>query len=522
MARWPQTMLASASRLRIYGLIAWALVSVVVIADSIPAAGSVSELADEQILGRTIADFDVRIPQLMATYDVPGVGVALVQHGTLVWSNAYGYANVDAADPMTVEAVVRAESISKSVTAWGVMRLVERGLVDLDDPVAGYLRRSALANNGFPDDDLTLRQLLSHTAGMPLGTIGVEYSPHDNVPTLDENLLQEAHLVREPGTSFSYSNVGFDVLELVIEEVTGENFARYMDREVLQPLGMSDSSFAWSEDFARAVPTGYDLRGRPVPPYVYPAKASGGLFTTVEDLGRFVSAGMAAPSSSASAVLELGSIEQMYTPTVKISGLFRFVTPAYGLGYFVEDLPSGERVVWHGGQGSGWMTDFHGIPETGDGIVIVSNSQRSWPLIAHVLLMWTEASGLGPVGFSNIVAATRATWLLVGSVLLVSLWQLWRVGTKLRSGHRAVAPLARRARFARFGEAFAGIGLIGILVWGMSQDYLFVSSVFPTATSWLGIATAALAVVLLLSAATPPTCRRSHGPERSCSREEIP
>lgn len=521
MPRWFQSMLASVSRLRIDRLVTWFLVSVVMIAASAPTALSVSELADDQILDSAIADFNARIPELMATYGVPGVGVALVQRGTLAWSSAFGYADLDGAQPMTVSAVVRAESISKSVTAWGVLRLVEQGLIDLDDPVAGYLRQSVLATNVLPEDDLTLRQLLSHTAGMPLGTIGIEYSPRGDVPSLEEDLLREVRIVGDPGASFSYSNVGFDVLELVIEEVTGEDFARFMAREVLQPLGMTDSSFAWNEDFASAVPTGYDLSGRPVPPYVYAAKASGGLFATVEDLGRFVAAGMLGPSSVASPVLKLDSIEQLYTPTAEISGLFRFVAPAYGLGYFVERLPSGERVVWHGGQGSGWMTDFHAIPETGNGIVIVTNSQRSWPLIAHVLLMWTEANDLSPVGFSSIVGATSALWLLIGFVLLASLWRMWRIGRELRSGYRAVAPLARRARFLRIGQVWVGVGLVWVLVWAVSQDYLFMSSIFPTATSWLGIATAALALVLLASAVMPPTCQRSLDPQRNHLREEI-
>ena len=87
---------------------------------------------------------DGRIPQLLNQYDVPGVGIALVRDGELVWSGVYGYADLEHERPMTIDAICRAESISKSITAWGVMRLVEQGLVGLDDPVQQYLGTWAL------------------------------------------------------------------------------------------------------------------------------------------------------------------------------------------------------------------------------------------------------------------------------------------------------------------------------------------------------------------------------------------
>jgi hypothetical protein len=127
---------------------------------------------------------------------------------------------------------------------------------------------------------------LSHTADLSLGDVFTIYSPGTEMPSLREKLTMEAIPVRKPA-EFSYSNKGYKLLELVIEEVTGQSFSEYMQMEVLSPLGMKNSSFNWSNTMNPASPTGYDLSGKPVPVYVYPEKASGGLFSTAEDIARF-------------------------------------------------------------------------------------------------------------------------------------------------------------------------------------------------------------------------------------------
>jgi CubicO group peptidase (beta-lactamase class C family) len=171
------------------------------------------------------AHLDRRVPRLMDRYDVPGASLALVRDGDLVWSGAYGYADLARGRKMTTDAVFRAESISKSVTAWGVMRWVEEGRIDLDDPVQPYLADGALADN--VGDAVAVRHLLSQNAGMPLGPIGagVEYAPQSERTSLRAYLMAEVRPVRDPGTGFLYSNVGFNLLELLVEEVTGRDGA---------------------------------------------------------------------------------------------------------------------------------------------------------------------------------------------------------------------------------------------------------------------------------------------------------
>jgi CubicO group peptidase (beta-lactamase class C family) len=176
-----------------------------------------------------------RIPRLIDRYGVPGASVAFVLEGEPVWSGAYGYADVERRRRMTIDAICRAESISKSVTAWGVMRPVERGLVDPDAPVERYLGGWRLPESGYSPEEVTTRRLLSGNAGMPLGPIGkgAEYPPSAEMPSLRDYLDREARPMRKPGSGFAYSNVGFNLLELLIEQVTGRGFADYMADEVL-------------------------------------------------------------------------------------------------------------------------------------------------------------------------------------------------------------------------------------------------------------------------------------------------
>jgi CubicO group peptidase (beta-lactamase class C family) len=454
------------------------------------------------------ARLDARIPPLMARYDVPGVSIALVRRGELVWSASYGYADRGRARPMTVEAVCRAESISKSVTAWGVLKLVERGVVGLDAPVRRYLRDWSLPESPYAEDSITVRRLLSGTAGMPLGTIGVRYPPEAARPSLRDALHEQARPVREPGSAFEYSNVGFNLLELLIEEVSGRPFAEYMADEVLHPLGMRRSSFAWNEGLRSAVPTGYDLEGRPVPVYVYAEKASGGLFTTLEDVARFAAAGRRG-SAEGDAVLSEEGVRLLHTPQVEDLGIFGLVADGYGMGHFVETLPDGRRAAWHGGQGTGWMTHFHLVPETGDAIVILTNSQRSWPLMAQVLDDWARWSGLGSVRWSRLTHAVGALWIVVAALVLASLLQGYRLAAGLRRGHRRLVPLAREARTRPALQAVLAGAVISALAWAAAQPYLFVTSVFPGAAEWAGRALLLLAALTLL-AALCPRARAAH------------
>lgn len=446
-----------------------------------------------------------RMPELIKAYQIPGVSMALVQKGKIVWTQAFGYADIETGRRMTTDTVCRVQSISKSVTAWGVMKLAEQGEIKLDAPVSSYLKKWQLPESES-SQKMTVRQLLSHTAGMPLGDILTRFSPQEDMPSLTDKLTIEARLTQEPGTSFSYSNTGYNLLELLIEEVTGCEFAEYMEQGILIPLGMTESSFEWNEAFDPSVPMGYNLKGERIPVYVYPEKASGGLFATAEDIAKFVLAGMPDYRQD---VLSAESINCLYTPMAKELGMYSLVFDAYGLGYYIEYLSSGQLAVSHGGQGTGWMTHFHSVPETGDAIVILTNSQRSWPFIAYILSDWAEWNGFSSVGMEAILIGQRVLWGVIGLIWFAVFLQLIRLAEGLIQKKRRFAPFSREFRFMRTVQFGLFVVLSTVMIWCINQPYLNISSIFPRASEWLGISISALTVILLLSALFPKISRES-------------
>lgn len=435
------------------------------------------------------AHMDERIPALMKSYGIPGCNIALVQDNEVVWTEGYGYADVASGRALTVDTPMSVQSITKSVTAWGIMSLLEKELIDLDAPVSQYLKSWQFPVNDYPTDIITVRQLLSHTAGMPLGDFTNIYSPGEAMPSNRDVMTGEAVLMREPGTGFSYSNTGYNLLEIVIEDVTGQSFSDYIRTEVLLPLGMEKATFDIDKAMTPYPPTGYNLRGEPVPVYLYPSKASGGLFATAHDIARFAAAGM-----QENPVLSGESIKLMYTPQSKKIGIYGLIFEAYGFGHYIEKLPNGMLSVSHGGQGNGIMTHLQAVPETGDAIVLLTNSQRSWPFIAYVLSDWAQWRGFPSVGMGRIIWGHYGLCVVIGMLVSASLLVILELVPTFYQ--------QKRTGFRLLRVSAASI-LLGMLIWCAYQEYLFMTSVFPILSVWLGGAAFVLSIVLLLSAVLP-------------------
>jgi CubicO group peptidase (beta-lactamase class C family) len=449
---------------------------------------------------------DASVATAMRRYQVPGVAVALVRDGTVASTRAYGFADLERAEPMAVDALFHTGSISKSVTAWGVLRLVEQGRIALDDPVARYASDLRIEGSAPLSDEITVRRALSHTTGAWLGPLGTEYPVDASAPSPIEALTKDLRFVAPPGATFRYSNHGFDLLELVVERASGRPFAPYMRDEVLEPLGMDDASFVWRDAASGRVPTGYDLHGRPVAPFVYATKASGGLFATVSDVARFVAAS-AGPGGRA--VLSGPAVRELHTPVAPIPGAFGLVADGYGLGHFVEELAGDRTAVWHGGQGHGWMTHLHAVPELGAGIVILTNSQRSWPLISVLVRDWARWTGVGSVKVARIGYGVALVRIAAVAMLLASLALAARVVCAVRARRLRFAPLDPKARRRRTAQAVAGLAAIVGLVWSAAQPYLLVTSVFPGVIERAAGSTLLLAATLIAAAGFAPRPDRS-------------
>jgi CubicO group peptidase (beta-lactamase class C family) len=291
---------------------------------------------------------------------------------------------------MTADSVFQLASISKSVTAWCVLRLVEQGLLDLDAPVEPRLTRWRWPPSAFDDDGVTVRRLLSHTAGFSVhGYPGLP--PETPLPTLEESLEGDnggsgpVRLLQPPGVGFLYSGGGYSILQLLVEEVTGETFADHAEREVLRPLGMTRSAFVWRDDLRAATAGAYGAAGQRLPNYLFAEQAAAGLYATGPDLARFVAASMPGPAGEAPGrgLVSPESAELARSPAPSAAG-------GYGLGVEIWPLGTAESLVGHGGANRGWRARWIALPQRALGLAILANSDNGGRLTDEVACEWTR------------------------------------------------------------------------------------------------------------------------------------
>ncbi|MHC4993305.1 MAG: serine hydrolase, partial [Planctomycetota bacterium] len=337
----------------------------------------------------------------------PGVAVALIVDGKTAWIAGYGHANVERQQPVTADTAFNIGSISKTVAAWGVMKLVEDGRIDLDAPVESYLTRWHLPDSSFDQGGVTMRRLLSHTAGLSLhGYPG--FQPTDQLPTVEASLSGATNgpgavfLIMEPGTQWKYSGGGYTLAQLIVEEVTGQRFHDYMEKAVLEPLGMTNSAYEWPDRVTKIAATPYDGLRQPIPGPRFTAVAAAGLQTTARDLSRFVEASLTPK------VLDAETVRLMQQPANGAS-------PQYGLGYGVSQVTENITRVGHGGSNQGWVANIAMLLESGDGLVVLTNASYGSGVIRQVRCAWSEwLSGLERTCSSEIGPLMISTTLRDG------------------------------------------------------------------------------------------------------------
>jgi CubicO group peptidase (beta-lactamase class C family) len=355
---------------------------------------------------------DSLVPKLLEKFNLPGIAICFISKFEISSIETYGFVNIEKKEPINEDTVFQICSISKPVTAWGVMKLVERKLLDLDDPVEQYLTRWHLPPSEFNHDDVTIRRVLSHSAGLSLsGYLGTH--PNNKLPLIEESLSgitpapldkiqlayckrwdrdphKEEHPVRvihEPGTVFYYSGGGYSIIQLIIEEVTNQSFDEFMKREILIPLKMKNSSFNIDEINSNTFATPYD-EGEIIPNYKLVAKAAGGLCSTIKELAHFVLAPMKYYQKELidKDVISFKSIKELYNPIIYSSDEMGIKWYS-GLAHFVGNI-KGAQVVQHSGGHVGWRSMMMFFPKLGKGIVLLVNSSGGNPLWANILMRW--------------------------------------------------------------------------------------------------------------------------------------
>jgi CubicO group peptidase (beta-lactamase class C family) len=306
---------------------------------------------------------------------VPGLSVAVFERGELSWARGYGLADVETGEAVTPDTRFQAASISKVVTTLAALRLVEQGKLSLDADVNGSLKSWKVpSNHGWPPV-VTLRELLAHTAGTNVHGFG-GYRPDQSVPTLtqvlDGRVPANSPAIRVetlPGAEWRYSGGGFEIVQQLIIDVTGQTFPEAMDALVLRPAGMTASGFSQPPSDRGPLASGHDEKGSRIPGryHLYPEMAAAGLWTTPSDLGRVCLVLGAARAGRAGALLSPALVEEMLTFQSNES---------YGLGIGLGAL-STDMVVSHNGANAGFGARLLCEPDLGNGVVAMSNRDFS-------------------------------------------------------------------------------------------------------------------------------------------------
>ena len=325
----------------------------------------------------------------MSDLTIPGVSIAVIHEYQIEWERGYGVRERGTEEQVDAETRFQACSISKPVTAIATLRLVEQGRLDLDTDINTYLTSWRLPKNGAWQPEVTLRQLLSHTAGISVPWFN-GYHPEQDIPTLREVLdsQQPANTVAIrvttiPGLRFRYSGGGYVIVQQLLMDVMKQPFPQLMRDLVFNPLNMQHSTYEQPrglEQWEHAA-TGHRSSGKPIAGkwHIFPEMAAGGLWTTASDLARFALSLQKAKAGQPDQILSSRMVEKLLTPQSKSDD-----RGDIGLGVFIEGRGNTAR-FGHGGDNFGYACHWVSLKYSGQGCVIMTNSDNGWALLNELV-----------------------------------------------------------------------------------------------------------------------------------------
>lgn len=302
----------------------------------------------------------------------PGVAVAVVSGDGALLEEGFGLSDVSAQTPMTERSLVRVASVTKLFTATALMQLRDSGTLELDDLVTRHLPEFGVKSPYSDCPPIRIRHLVCHASGLPREPEGAHWLTHEAVP-MDRAFadLAEREVLYPPWTELHYSNLGFGVLGMIIEKVSGRTLADYIRGNVLQPLGMNDSGFSVPERARTLLASGYypsvgDGPMTEVPQWELGAlSAGGGIYSSVSDIALF----MLYQFDEHPAILRRSSVTEMWLPIF----LYPNVREGHGVGWWSGQV-DGRALIGHGGSVDGYRTQLYLNPERRIGVAVFANS----------------------------------------------------------------------------------------------------------------------------------------------------
>ena len=353
---------------------------------------------------------DKALATRMADVNVPGVSIAFIEDGKVKWTRTYGVATAGG-KALTPETLFQAASMSKAVAAAAALRLADRGRLALDDDINAHLTAWKVPESPYTaKEKVTLRRLLSHTAGMTVsGFPG--YAADKPVPTTVQILNGEPpsntpaiRSFEAPGSAYAYSGGGYTVAQLAIVEAGGKAWPDLLQELVLRPAGMRASTYAQPlpARLVQQAASGHGVRGLVIPGgrNTYPEYAAASLWTTPSDYGRFLIAMQDAWAGRRGALLSPASAKAMMTPVDANAG--------YGLGLALGQR-GGHPFIQHGGSNSGFQCNaFAFLDGQRQGLVVMTNGDAGGVIATDIFRAVATAYGWGAPDPGNKASPRRA------------------------------------------------------------------------------------------------------------------
>lgn len=333
----------------------------------------------ERSLGEAIktSDHPLYLLDRMKEYNIHCVSIAVITDNKLEWARAYGFADTEQSIPATTETMFQAASISKSLNAMGILKLVQENKLALDVDINTYL-----TDWKFPYDSsewigvITLKQLLSHTAGTSVhGFRG--YAKGEDIPDITQILNGEEpannraiRSVFRPGSKPQYSGGGITISQKIVQELTGQPYDMFMKANILDPLEMKASFYSTvpPESLTNKLASGYLEDGNPVKGkyHLYPEQAAASLWTNPTELSNFIIELQKSNTGKSNKILKKEMVHTMLTP----------VMAENALGVFIKTVAN-NKYFSHGGANEGFRSFFVGNVDEGNGVVVMVNSNNS-------------------------------------------------------------------------------------------------------------------------------------------------
>ncbi len=325
---------------------------------------------------------ELDILQRMNFYDVPGVSIAVVDKGKLEWAKGYGFANTNTGYKVNDKTLFQAGSISKPIAALAALQLVSEGKVRLNSNINNYLKNWKIEENEFTvTEKVTLERLLSHTAGSTVhGFPG--YTQKDSFPILETVLNGKGNtdLVKIdviPGSTWRYSGGGYTVMEKMVEDVSGLPLEVYMEKYVLGPMEMNNSTYAQPlpEIWHSTASAAYNTEGQIVEGlwHNYPEQAAAGLWTTPTDIAKYCIEIQEILSGKKQGVLSKKMVELMLTKHQN----------NWGLGLSLDGEGAALK-FGHGGKNKGFTNSMQAFAHKGSAVIIMTNGDNGSQLIGEI------------------------------------------------------------------------------------------------------------------------------------------